>query len=147
MAALTARLDFDIWDILAESVGVEMTDTLRYPDLVVQPLQTRNAYSAANPVAMVEILSPSSVKTDMFDKPAEYFTLPTLRSYLVLSQDTPVAWLWRRAPGAAAPTVPEEFAGRAAQVPIDGLDVSLPLTELYRGIPDGDPALTTTPAG
>lgn len=136
MAALIARLDIDKWDIQAEAFGVEMSDSLRYPDLLVEPLQPTKSYDAANPVLIVEIQSSSSTRTDMIEKPAEYFERASLGTYLVLSQDEPIAWVWHRAADGSVPTTPDEIVGRAASVPVPGLGLDLPMAELYRGLPD-----------
>ncbi len=136
MAALIARLDLDKWDIQAEAFGVEMSESLRYPDLLVEPLQQTKSYDAAKPILIVEIQSSSTTKTDMIEKPAEYFERASLETYLVLNQDEPIAWVWQRRADGSVPASPEEIVGRSATVPVPGLGLDLPMAELYRGLPD-----------
>ena len=132
--ALDTRLDAARWSALtsdfAASVG---QDTVRYPDLIVDvaagPL---GDLTATAPVLIAEVLSPSSVATDLGDKAAEYLHLATLHAYLVLSQDEPKAWIWIRGEtgfGAA----PEVIAGDQGIVSVPSLSIELPLSEIYRG--------------
>jgi len=132
--ALDRRLDAARWSVLtsdfAASVG---QDTIRYPDVIVDVTagQLRDLTAAA-PVLIAEVLSPSSVAIDLGDKAAEYLHLPTLDAYLVLSQDEPKAWIWIRGEtgfGAA----PEVVAGDQAIVGVPSLSIELPLSEIYQG--------------
>ena len=96
--ALDRRLDAARWSVLtsdfAASVG---QDTIRYPDLIVDVAAGRlRDLTATAPVLIAEVLSPSSITTDLGDKAAEYLHLATLHAYLVLSQDEPKAWIWIR---------------------------------------------------
>ncbi|MGH6925343.1 MAG: Uma2 family endonuclease [Propylenella sp.] len=59
----------------------------REPDAVVQcsrPFDP-DALVADEPMIVVEVISPSSTRTDTVDKLAEYFTLATLKHYLVVN--------------------------------------------------------------
>src|ERR1044072_7771412 len=131
--ALDRRLDAARWSVLtsdfAASVG---QDTIRYPDLIVDVAAGQlGDLTATAPVLIAEVLSPSSVTTDLGDKTAEYLHLPTLHAYLVLSQDEPTAWIWIRGEtgfGAA----PEVIAGDQAVVGVSPLSIELPLSEIYQ---------------
>ena len=83
----------------------------------------------------MEVLSPSSVGTDMVEKLAEYTSLASLEAYIVASQDEPICWVWQRSgEDRSFPKTPEEIAGRDKAIMIAALGISLPLSEIYRGI-------------
>ncbi len=111
MRVLQARLDVDVWSITADTIAVEYGDRNRLPDVLVERLDAGGpAMSARSPVVLVEVMSPSSAKSDFYDKPWEYPTLPTLLGYVVASQDEQACWVWARA------TVDQHF-------PDDSVDV------------------------
>ena len=62
-----------------------------YPDVSVAcpPLEYSpdDAYALTNPVVLIEVLSPSTEKFDRGDKWAHYQLIPSLRDYLLISQD------------------------------------------------------------
>lgn len=143
--ALLNAVDLARWDIDVESFGVEQAGSIRYPDVVVEPLAPENTHAAAAPVFICEVLSPATTKTDLIDKPAEYFEHASLSVYLVLSQDEPIGWVWRRDVGGRVGG-PEEVAGREGTVAIPAFGLTLGFSDLYRGIPDARGPLTTTSA-
>jgi Uma2 family endonuclease len=93
------------------------------------------SYTTRTPVLLAEVLSPSSEAIDLGDKAAEYLELPSLLAYIVLSQDERKAWVWSRAstsaPFASGPNV---ISGAEAVIPIGGLQLELPVADIYAGI-------------
>ena len=71
------------------------------PDALVAPLPMPDdkALEISNPVIVVEVLSPSSVKRDLADKLAGYFKVPSIAHYLVLDPDEKEIIWHRRAKG------------------------------------------------
>jgi Uma2 family endonuclease len=60
-----------------------------------------------------------------------------VEAYIVASQDEPRVWVWQRPQqwsGRPFPKVPEELHGPAHSVHVVALGVSLPLSEIYRGV-------------
>ena len=56
-----------------------------------------------SPVVVVEVLSPSTAKTDKETKTADYFTVPSIQHYLLLDpEDRGVLHLWRTKAGGIA---------------------------------------------
>ena len=107
---LRTHLDAGEWQVIADFGLDAGPDTLRYPDIVVdQAGGGGRDYTATSPVLLIEVLSPSSVAVDLREKPAEYLQLPSLASYLVLSQDEPKAWLWERSGGKFPPKPAESW--------------------------------------
>jgi Uma2 family endonuclease len=81
-------------------------------------------------VLIAEVLSPSSERTDLGDKSAEYLRLPSLAAYLVLAQDEIKARVWTRGP-AGFPCGPDISEGTDAVVRTEALGIDLPLHEVY----------------
>ena len=132
--ALGNRLDLSAFDIGAADFGVRTPDGVRFPDVVIdRAVGDGRDLSAREPVFVAEILSPSSLARDFGEKVGDYTALPSLRHYLVLSQDEPRVWLWKRGEDGAFGS-PEMIVGREESVPLEGLGLTLSLAELYRGI-------------
>lgn len=91
-----------------------------------------DAYRAANPKLVAEVLSPSRRDFDTIEKLAEYKLVEGLEAILVVESNAPqvVTWL-RRGDGSWERSVAE---GLAARVDIAALDLTLPLAELFEGI-------------
>lgn len=135
MGLLRQALDLSRWAVYPADFYVESEEFLRIPDVIVEAAGgDLKARSTSEPVLLFEILSPSSVKTDLVDKPAEYARFASLETYVVLSQDEVVAWLWERQPGGAFPAMPAEVRGREAGLALTTRGISLPLAEVYRGL-------------
>lgn len=136
---LGSRLDPDRWNVGPTDFAVEIGPDIRYPDIVVERVHPDGAaLSTDAPIVLVEVLSPSSVGTDMVEKLAEYTSLPSLEAYIVASQDAPICWVWqRRGEARTFPDKPEEIAGRDTAIEIATFGISLPMSEIYRGIGAG----------
>lgn len=134
MACFLGRLDRDLWSVTADTIAVEYDDKIRLPDLLIERLDAEGPpLRALAPVVLVEVMSPSSAKADFYDKPREYLNLPSLLAYVVASQDERACWVWARSDTTAAfSDQPTEVRGNDGAVGIDGLDISLPLAEIYR---------------
>jgi len=107
--------------------------TVRYPDIVVDEPGTkgRDLITKA-PVLIVEVLSPSTEKTDFGVKAAEYVRLPSVDTYLILAQDEVKAWLYVR--NASQFLAPQEVEGRSVSFTIPSLDITLALADIYEDI-------------
>jgi Uma2 family endonuclease len=128
---LEARLDPDQFAVLPE-FGVSLdTNSVRFPDVVVDLAgQPPKDQTATAPVLIVEVLSPSSERIDLGDKAAEYLRLPSLLAYLVFAQDEMKAWVWTRGPNGFPPTC-QVLEGTEAVARIDPLRIDLPFREVY----------------
>ena len=131
---LQDQLDPHEWEVIADFGLDAGPDTLRYPDIVVDRAGGGGRdYIATSPVFLVEVLSPSSIAVDLREKPTEYLELPSLTTYLVLSQDEPKAWLWERS-GGEFPPKPVESLGTDKVIHIGAPRLALPLADIYAGI-------------
>ena len=137
--ALRSRLSISDWNVLAEGFGIDVGDGIRYPDILVEKAGGQTSdLTTTTPVVLVEVLSPSSVGTDMTVKLAEYTSLASLEAYIVASQDEAICWVWQRQGEARAfPQHPQEVAGHEALFEIPALQIALPLAEIYRHIATG----------
>ena len=138
-AMLSRRLDPMRWSVTTADLGVEIGEDVRYPDVLVEPLDDANKdLSTTAPVFLAEVLSPSSLALDFREKAAEYMSLPSLEAYLVAAQDEARMWLWQRpASGDGArpfPAQPVELKGMDAALSLNALGVNAPLREIYAGI-------------
>jgi Uma2 family endonuclease len=104
---------------------------IRYPDVVVcaGPLdQTTRTLTDA--VAIFEVLSDDTATTDRVDKLIDYAAVPSLRSYVLLEQSMVAGTLLHREPTGVW-TASVHTAGALV---LPGLNVSLPLANLYQGL-------------
>lgn len=135
--ALRKRLDRRSWSVRSGDIAVDIGEETRLPDVLVEPAgQPPRGLTTDVPALICEVLSPSSMTTDFRDKPAQYFTLPSLEAYVVLSQNEPYAWVWQRETvgDRRFPEAPEELDDPAKAIELRHLALSLPLAEIYDGI-------------
>jgi Uma2 family endonuclease len=118
-------------------VHVPATDFFAYPDgvLVCEPrfLDTPKD-TLLNPSLVIEILSPSTEAYDRGTKFGFYRKLPSLKYYLLVSQETQRVELFAKNEQGA--WVLSEYAGTESTIEIASPNFSLniPLRELYEGV-------------
>jgi Uma2 family endonuclease len=84
-AITTAGVDCEA---LADGMTIEVDDDTDYePDALVNcgPRVPSDATVATNPVVVVEVLSPTTQTIDTSDKLADYFRVPSIQHYLIVS--------------------------------------------------------------
>ena len=132
---LWSRLDPALWQVAQSDYAVEKLRGLRYPDVLAEPVGAQgSAYISPGPVLLAEVLSPSSLETDIHEKRGEYTALPSLQAYVVLAQDEPRLWLWQRGEDGVFPHAGEMIVGAEAVLALPALGVALSLAEMYRGV-------------
>ena len=132
--ALKSRLEGERYDVLAEVFAVHAGDSIRFPDVLVEPAQPDGkSLRAESPILIAEVLSPGTYHLDFGDKLREYLTLPSLDTYLIISPDEPRIWVWQRTDG-AFPKEPGVIEKRDEHVGLPALAIDIPLEEIYRGI-------------
>lgn len=134
---LIKRLDPARWDVRRGDISVDLGAETRLPDLLVEPAGLPlDGLTTTAPVLIAEVLSPSSMTTDFRDKPTQYFKLPTLEAYVVLSQTEPYAWVWQRTIDGDRrfPDAPQEIDDPNETLVLAHLGQSVPLAEIYDGI-------------
>lgn len=84
--------------------------------------------AADEPRVVIEILSPSTMRFDRFQKLAEYQQHPAIRVILLIDSEAPQVTVWRR-DGERWAT--EELEGLDAVLALPEIEAELPLSELY----------------
>ena len=135
LLALSGRLDEARWIVLPSDRAIDTGATIRYADIVVEPaMGDPDSLSTETPVIAVEVLSKSSEDRDLFIKPTEYLSIPSLEAYIVASQNEPLCFLWLKDAGGKFPIDGMELRGEAALIEIPMLSRPIPLAEVYRGL-------------
>ncbi len=104
---------------------------VRYPDVVVcaGPIdQTMRTLTDA--VAAFEVLSDDTASDDRVEKLIEYAEVPSLAVYVLLEQTAVAATVFRRRPASEWIAT----AHTSGTLALPGLDIELPLEEIYRGL-------------
>jgi Uma2 family endonuclease len=134
VVALRARLRAEQYDIAAEAFAVDIGDSVRFPDVVVEPRQPDGAaLEATAPILIVEVLSRGTHHVDFGDKRHEYLSQPTVEMYMIVSPDEPVIWAWPRTAG-QFPSEPDIIEGTDKIIALPALGIEIPLAELYQGV-------------
>jgi Uma2 family endonuclease len=117
-------------------ISIVRNGLITYPDASVvcgKPeidKQDRHAYT--NPTVIFEVMSPSTEHYDRGSKFRLYKDLPSLREYVLVSQDEPVVEIFRRANGEG--WLHSVSAGLKASAVIESIRIKLPLAALYEDI-------------
>ncbi len=114
-------------------VGREDTEVaFYYPDImVVCGKRPPDEYYETEPCILVEVLSPSTASVDLREKYLEYTRLPSLRTYLVVDQDTLFVRHWYR--DEAGHWNHQDLTGDGnILLPCLGGQITLP--QIYRGV-------------
>jgi len=109
-------------------VFTERRSRARYPDLVFTCAPVRPSDSEVpEPLLIVEVLSDTTAAADRGAKRAEYAALPSLRRYVMLAQDAPLALVCDRE---------NAFEERVVRdtLELPELDLSVPLAPLWNGL-------------
>jgi len=103
-----------------------------YPDasVVCHPNPDTDLFQD-RPVLVVEVLSQSTRRVDELEKHAVYLGIPSLRGYLLLEQDRPVAVLYRHGPDGF---IREDYAGEEAKIDLPEINCQLRLAEAYANV-------------
>lgn len=118
-------------------IRIEASGLGTYPDVAVvcgrPDTGDRRSQGAANPTAVIEVLSPSTASWDRGGKFDHYKKLPTLREYVLVEvgknrveryhKDEAGRWI-------------HEAWGPGGVITLPSLEVSIPLDELYAGVED-----------
>lgn len=118
-------------------VRVEKANAHYYPDILVScgpgvqkiDLQTR---AVDDPILIVEVLSNHTEATDRREKLLAYRTLPSLKEYVLVSQNEARVEIHRRLPESGWENI--EYSGLEA-VDFASVDLKLDMREIYEGVP------------
>ena len=118
-------------DVFVSDVKVRVGEIFYYPDVCVtcSPTDT-DPYFSTEPSLIVEVLSSTTEAVDRLDKRLAYQSLPSLREYVLVSQEKREVQIYRR-----------QTQGWDLEVFLDmdivrlqSIEFELPLAEVYRDI-------------
>jgi Uma2 family endonuclease len=103
-----------------------------YPDasVICRPNPQDDSFQD-EPAVIVEVLSKATRRIDGGEKKDAYLTIPSLFAYVLLEQDTAAAVVHRRTEQGF---VREVYEGREVCIPLNEIDIELPLAEAYDGV-------------
>jgi Uma2 family endonuclease len=132
-----------------ENMRVRVNPTqYRYPDVSAlcgdAQFTDENPPALLNPSLIIEILSPSTERTDREDKFLEYRQMDSLVDYLLVEQDRVlVTHFARQSPAQWLLTI---YTSLDATLALESVGVSITLSQLYRKTPLVEPAAAPSPA-
>jgi len=121
------------WEVLP-GLGVLLSDTsIPEPDVLVRPDKFIDGRDCDDMIVAFEVLSPSTAKRDLRWKRTAYASLPTLRQYVVVTQDAVDILSFDRDAGV------EGFSERRfllgdEELDLPAIGVRATLFEIYRGL-------------
>ncbi|MCY4073071.1 MAG: Uma2 family endonuclease [Chloroflexi bacterium] len=133
---LFAFLDFSVYIICNSDMRLRVGPTRYvYPDFTVvrgeAVLEDEKELTLLNPIFVIEVTSPSSLKYDRVDKLGFYLDVPSIEAYLIIDQDRIRADLFTRADEGWHLRV---FNDPGDVIPLAMLKCELSLEQVYRGI-------------
>jgi len=108
---------------------IRIADDFFYPDVFVRCGTERgDPYFKTDPVMIAEVLSPGTQRYDRGDKRLAYFSLPTLREYILVAQDRMQVDVYRR----LDEQVSSECLRQADDLlRLESIDFTIALTQIY----------------
>lgn len=109
--------------------------TFYYPDVFVACDQNpENEFYREEPILIVEVLSPSTERTDRNEKLAVYKNIPTLQEYVIVWQDKIYIELHRRQVDDSWLTYIFDENDLTEEIEFQSVDLKLTLDEIYRRV-------------
>ncbi|MGH8474168.1 MAG: Uma2 family endonuclease [Methylococcales bacterium] len=112
-------------------VKLAQAEAFYYPDVMVSCEKSSNAYFREQPALIIEVLSSSTAKFDADDKRRDYQSMPSLREYVLVSQECMDVRVWRRAER-------EDWTMTiytdGTVVPLTSMDFSIPIEQIYEDV-------------
>lgn len=103
-----------------------------YPDVFVAcDARDKNQYYCDFPAVIFEVLSPDTARLDQREKRWAYQTIETLQTYVLVDQHKTEISVWQRVSDDWEPVI---YTALEDIVPLPGLELALPVAEIYGGI-------------
>jgi Uma2 family endonuclease len=100
-----------------------------YPDVsVICSFNVEDDLFEDSPTVIFEVLSESTRRIDEFEKKDAYLTIPSLKVYAMVEQDSATVVVFRRA---GRSFVRETYEGLDDVIPLEDIGAELPLAEIY----------------
>jgi Uma2 family endonuclease len=131
---LRTRLQETDCEIYLESIKVRPNAiTFYYPGIVVTcESADDDEYVVHHPLLIVEVISPTSERTDRYEKLQIYRQIPSLREYVIVWQEEMLVEIHRRNEGQTWSV--ERFSRTEAEINFNSIDLTLKLPEIYQAI-------------
>ena len=131
--SLTGRLRGKPSQPFGSVLKVRTPTSIRYPDAFVAcATDPMTATVASDPVVVFEILSKSTARQDLGIKNTEYQATPSIQRYVILHQTHRGAEVFYRTEEEWAH---EFLTGDQAVLDMPEIGISIPLAEIYEGLP------------
>ena len=114
-------IDIKVW---AEDKGY-------YPDVILACEGEEDLYLELYPCLLVEVLSPSTAYKDYNQKKQAYFTLPTLKQYMIVSVERRYVEVFTR--GLLGWHF-AEYSLKSDTIALECVDLKIPLEGIYRNV-------------
>ena len=119
-------------DMKARLLPLDEVPYYYYPDAMIACDPTDSGHGwRERPAVLFEIISEDTRRIDEREKRVAYHTLASLEAYVRIEQDRPEAVVERRTPDGWKS---ERLIGLEAAVRLPGLEIELPLAELYERV-------------
>ena len=118
--------------VFASDVKVHVADRIYYPDVMVACGEAANVDQIVRaPSLLIEVSSPSTRATDRREKLESYRRIPSLRTYLIVSQRRRHVLAYVRGPNDV--WIRAEFTGSEV-IPLPEIASRIALNEIYDGV-------------
>lgn len=129
----TSSLSKTDCDVFMESVKVRADEvTIYYPDIVVTCEESNDDYVVYQPILIVEVISPSSERTDRYEKLQVYKRMPGLQEYAIVWQEEMMIEIHRRID--AENWAAERYVSPSAMIKFDSVNAEISLAEIYQNV-------------
>jgi Uma2 family endonuclease len=109
-----------------------------YPDVFVAcDPRDKHQYYCDFPAVIFEVLSPDTARLDQREKRWAYQTIETLQTYVLVDQYKVEVTVWQRAGGDWEALI---YTALEDTIPLPGLELAMPVAEIYAGITFVPPA-------
>ena len=132
--ALRSRLRGTSFESLGPDAGVATVgQAVRYPDAVICDVRTPDdARIMLGVVAVFEVISPTSGRTDRIEKLREYRAVPSIRRYVIVEHASVALTVFERAEGGQNWTATALTADDTLDMPEIG--IAVPVLEFYEEV-------------
>ena len=132
--ALSIHLRDSVCEPFSGNTKVRVSQKIYYyPDVLVSCEENpEDAYFRNEPILIVEVASRSTARTDRSEKLLYYLQMPSLLEYVIIDQHKMNVEIYRRDPDGSWTTY--YFDEPDDAVELASVDLTLPLTEIYRRV-------------
>jgi len=119
-----------------QRVKVDRTGLVAYPDIVIYcgklEFAVEDQDTICNPVAIIEVLSPSTEKYNRGMKFRNYQLIPSFKEYILVDQDEAVCERFIRQEDGSWALV--SFVGLESELAFTSVEARIPLKDIYAGV-------------